>query len=183
LLYIIITTKYILYFQCVLIFTQYNYLGGTSFGYIAYDMAPVTALVVDITGIPTPPYVPPPPPTGYWQIVEGTNGGTAYGYASYGSPTYGSIHGTTTFGGATIKLISQSRTDVKGTPFVSFILGMSGNRAISFWTSLFISGYGTLTSASANLHSYDGSSDTTTWQWSLDIRLIDGYGITEGIFT
>jgi hypothetical protein len=166
-----------------LTFSQWNYLGGTGWGAFVYDMAAVTALVTDVTGIATPFWTPPPPPSGYWQIIEGYNGGSVWGFNNFASPTYGSIAGTTTFGGANIKAISQSRSLIKGNPFLTFGVSMSGNRAIGFWTSLNISGFGFIYSSEAS-HSYDAGTNTTTWAFiGFDISVIDGFGTTEGIFT
>lgn len=167
-----------------LVFSDWNYLGMSSWGAVIYDMASVTALILDVTGIPVPTYVPPVPPAGYWQITEGYSGGTSWGFASYGTPTFGSITGTTAFAGADIKLVSMSRSVIKGTPFVTFNIGMSGNRAKSFWTNLSVIGYGTTITSVSSTHSYDAGADVTTWWWSThDIASIDGSGETQGIFT
>jgi hypothetical protein len=164
-----------------LTFSLWNYLGFAGWGAFEYDMEATTALVTDVTGIATPVWAPLIPPSSYWQIIEGSFG-DSYGFHFAPAP-YGSISGATTFGGANIKAISQSRALIQGNPFVTFSVGMSGNRGIGFWTSLNVSGYGYIYSSQAS-RSYNAGTNTTTWGFNgIDVSSIDGFGVTEGVFT
>lgn len=116
-----------------------------------------------------------------WIVTEGS-----YGDADgYFQGTYGSIGGVTTINGAAIVFLNISRTVIKGTTSYLFQLGLSGNRAAGFFSSLIINGGPTFNEAAASTRaSYDSGNNRTSWLWGgTDVPSLDGTGETSGSYT